>query len=98
MPAWFDEYSSSEAIRSKPSIGFGLLTVKQACSGKCFRTRCQDTRSSSEIPAIYLRSEMVEVNGTDLPAPLMSWSAGSTELHGVTCDLYEQKMRDESLL
>jgi len=43
------------------------------------------------------RSDMIEVNGADPPAPLMSWSPGSTELHGVTSDLYEQKMREETL-
>lgn len=49
-------------------------------------------------PAMYLRSDMMEVNGVDPPASLMSWSPGSTELHAITSDLYEQKMKDASLL
>lgn len=37
MPAQFDERNSPEVIQSKPSIVFGLLTVKQVgCSIKCY--------------------------------------------------------------
>lgn len=37
MPAQFDEHNSPEAIQSKLSIVFGLLTMKQAgCSIKCY--------------------------------------------------------------
>lgn len=36
MPVWLDENNSPEVIQSKPSIVFGFLRVKYACSIKCY--------------------------------------------------------------
>lgn len=90
--------STTALKQSKPSIIFGLLTVKQACCLIITCTRYQNTRFTSESPAIFLRSGMMEVKGADSPVPLTAWSPGSTEWHGVSWDQYEQKMRAAPLL
>lgn len=95
----FGLMSTTVLKQSKPCIIFGLLTVKQAHCLIISCTRYQNTRFTSESQTIYFWNAMTEVKGADAdPRVLLTlWSPESTERHRVTCDQYEQKMRDAPL-